>query len=1183
MPATCCLALVGVALVATLAVALGSWTSPVPAEAQEPRFHVQGTVTDPEGKPVRGLLVILDGHGESWGARHIDHTEADGTFSFDVPEGTYRLVTTTAFASECLVEGYENPKSGWEVTIAVGDGDIAGIEVTASGSGSSPPALVFCSFPEETLGHVKGTVTDDEGQPVEGLWITANVHRSAGVYEGEFTASDGTFHLRLRHGIYWLHIHTEGYNECTVSGYDAPGARGPAIFDTGDGDVAGLQVVVSGSSSESKVWSRCKFDAPLPRIEGAVLGPNGEPLQGISVRAFGEFDTDSFGPWDSPDTGSNGTFSIEVPDGSYAVQLFRTIDGAECSLGYVNPDSGHTFVSYEVDRFVVSEESVTGLTVRLPDTPSALCRPITGTVTDSDGQSLGTVHLAVDSAGPIHGVRASGKTKEDSTFTLYGQPASYTLLISTRDGQACKVVDNANAPPGVRARIEVTEDGASNIRVVVSGQPSDAWQRFYCSFPPRMVATELQPGWNLAGWTGDNVDVSELFGGIPALEVVHAWDAERERFLTAVAGVPDEVSDLRTLTPGMGLWLYLGGTEPVEWTRPFMPESGFVTLAEGWNLVSWSGEDGLAADDALAALGAELRAAAAWDPTTGRDLHYSPATPASERTLQQLSRGSALLVQVSDDRNWLQPGSAQSHIEYVSEIPADARASLPSEIESVLAYFAHRFGVFVPGLTWIVGEHPTYCGAFAGWAIFLEEPCLRATAHEYTHAIQAYMAGPGNSAAWVTEGVANRWSAEYYAATGNRSYSTHITDIVLPHARLTPITLEEMEAGLFIEDYANANYNVAHLAIDWLIATTGEDRIFDYYLRRPAYSTWQEAFAGVFGISVEDFYRSFAEHRTRVAPVAPRIQGTVLDHEGNPVMGARLRAAPTEGQRSAWDTTDDQGVFSLAVSQGSYTLEVHMPYEETTNHAGWFAEGAGFTPRRGEATQLQVKSEDLPGVAVRIPDLTWYRVEGVVLGPDGAGLEGIGVDAFPRSEYAAPGSRTDANGAFSMRVLGGSLELHLYGDTPDGRKPIGAYGRENGYSPLFEDATTLHIEGQDITGVTIRFPVDPAPAQWQRIEGVVLGPNGEPQEGISVDAYPTGEAPGLAATTNADGAFSILVLEGPFELHLRADTPSGHRYLGAYGGDEGFVPSGRQPDVVEVRTADVTGITINLPVSFSGE
>ncbi len=967
MPTTCRLVLIGIAVVATLALGVGGSASPT--EAQEPLSRIQGTVIDADGEPVSRMAIGLQGRGESEGENYRGATEDDGTFSFDVPDGTYRLVTTAA-VSKCTATGYDNPDSEWEVTIAVEGQDITGIQVTFSGERSPAHTLVYCGFPDETLGHIRGTVTDPDGQPVADLWISGNVHRDPrGVYDGDTTASDGTFHLRLRHGIYWLHTHTDGYSECTVSGYGAPSAQVSAVFDTRAGEVAGLHVVVSGSSSESAVWSACNFDTPLPRIEGTVLGADGVPLEGISVRAFGELGNDNFGPWTGPDTGPDGTFSIETPDGSFAVQLFRTIEGVECSLGYVDAETGHTFSS-PVNRTVISGEPATGLTVRLPSTPSALCRPITGIVTGSDGESLGVASVAADALGPLVGVGANGATSEDGTFTLYGQPGAYHVLLATRGGSRCTIAPSTDPEPGARARIQVGESGARGLRIVVSGEPSDTLLRFYCSVAPRMLTTELQPGWNLAGWTGSEADASELFGAIPGLEVVHAWDAEEERFLTAAAGVPDEVRDLRTLTPGIGLWLYLGGTDPVEWTRPFLPESGFVTLAEGWNLVSWSGEDGLSVDEALGVLGAELKAAAAWDAASGRELHYFPAAPATESTLRQLSRGGALWIEVSAGRPWLQTGITAT-VEFGKEYSEARRTELRALVDTALAFYAHRFGVFVPGITVRYrDDHEQGC-FYSTKTISLKERCWTAIGHEYGHAVQEHLAGPGSSPQWILEGVANRWSAQFHDARGFRTYADHLRDTVHPHARRTLTPLEDLEASLS-DGGLTHNYNLIHVAIDYLVELVGEDRTFQYYRERANYRTWQDAFHGTFGLSVDDFYTDFAEYREANFAPFEAIQGVAVTSGGEPLGGLWLGAFPPGESGYLGASTAGDGTFTLRVPDGAYRLELHTDVASTCTVSGYESAVAGreaIIRVDGEgASGVRILAGGLPGdEAVWIP------------------------------------------------------------------------------------------------------------------------------------------------------------------------------------------------------------------------
>ena len=148
------------------------------------------------------------------------------------------------------------------------------------------------------------------------------------------------------------------------------------------------------------------------------------------------------------------------------------------------------------------------------------------------------------------------------------------------------------------------------------------------------MTTELQPGLNLAGWTEPEADVSAIFEAIPALEAVYAWDAEGQRYRLAVLTQSGPRGDLDTLTPGMGLWLHLGGDEPFTWTRPLSSQAGLVSLHEGWNLVVWAGE--IAVADALSRLGDVLEEAVDED---GRPYLF-------------LSRGNAFWLRVSEATEW---------------------------------------------------------------------------------------------------------------------------------------------------------------------------------------------------------------------------------------------------------------------------------------------------------------------------------------------------------------------------------------------------------------------------------------------------------------------------------------------------------------------------------------------------
>ena len=903
------------------------------------------------------------------------------------------------------------------------------------------------------------------------------------------------------------------------------------------------------------------------RIEGRVYAHDGAPMEGITVHAYGES-----GNATDPGTSPTGDFSIEVPSGSYTLRALVDLEEGQCVLGYYGSD-GERAPYWEVKQVAVSSASVTGIVIKLPAAISESCRRVQGIVTDGLGEPLGGHSVKLHGRGGSEGAVAAGTTEADGTFTLYIGDGTHAVLLAATAGTACMVTGSRNAVSRGPALVTVDGGDTADIRIKVTGDPISNLVAFWCQFeaPHEMVGTELQPGWNLAGWTETEADVSSIFGAIPQLEGVYSWDPASQAFREAVRGDSGLLGPLSRLKPGMGLWLHIGGEEPVAWTRALLPESGLASLSEGWNLVNWSGHEGLPPAEAFASLGVELRGAATWDRTAGRFLLYHPEAAALS-PLPSLEQGDAVWVNVSAGQYWLQPGAFQPGIDYHGDVSEETRASLPPVVDEVIDYFATRFGLFVPDVRFYVGDDIGGCAFFAHPTVKMAEACVGAVTHEYSHAIQHYVAdGGGGGPAWMTEGVASRWDEQHRASTLIRPYEPLNT---VPAVRRTAVPLEGMET------YTNIGYEVGQLAAHWLVTLTREDSLLEFYRQRISYPTWEEAFEGVFGMSVPDFYVSFAEHRAEVAPPLPQVAGTVLDHEGNPLAGARLRAEPQEGQPGAWATTGDDGSFSLRVHEGAFLLEVHTPDGKGTRHAGWYADEVGFTPRRDEAMPIRVEGEDLAGISIQLPDLQWFRIEGAVVGPDGEGIEGIGVDAYPTGDYPGPGHDTDADGVFRIFILGGTFELHLYSDTPDGRQWIGVYGGDDGFSPRSDQTDVVSVDGQDVIGITIRLPADPTDqSQWRWLEGVVLGPDGQPQEGVSVDAYPAGGSPGHFDQTDESGAFSIAVLPGPFVLNLNIDQAGRGRHLGWYTGEEGTTRSRSEAQVVTVGDEDLTGVTVRLPLA----
>ena len=545
---------------------------------------------------------------------------------------------------------------------------LAGLLV-AIGVASAGPGAVREAAAQSSRHEIVVMVVDERGRGVEGLWVAASPDEGSGGEHQTRLSATGRVRFQLVEGVYQLHIHTDRYGSCTVSGLENPEGRLDAVFTAEPGASSRIDISVSTEDRpEQASWIRCRFEVPYHAIEGTVLGPGGEPLKGIEVRAFGERG-ERFGPWLGGATDATGAFRVEVPDGSYAVELYRTFDGSECSLGYAGFNAEHAYTPSPEGRAPVDGTDVAGIAVTLPGAVADLCRRIEGIVTDGDGTPIGNTAVGARGSWPLAGVRASGATNTRGAFTLYGPDGRYRLEIATTAGDACEVFDYPDTPAKRTDPLEVGAAGRSSLRVVVSGEGSDERSTLTCTFPPALVTTTLRPGWNLAGWTEAESDSSAIFDAIPPLEAAHSWDTEAGAFRGANRGNLGAPESLSTLLPGMGLWLYLGGAKEFEWTRPLLPEAGLTVLSEGWNLVAWSGDAGASLDDVLASLKAEPGFAAAWDATAGEFLTYSTAAPANGNTLKHIDPGSALWLSGSGTRHWLQPGSALVAIDYVSVIP----------------------------------------------------------------------------------------------------------------------------------------------------------------------------------------------------------------------------------------------------------------------------------------------------------------------------------------------------------------------------------------------------------------------------------------------------------------------------------------------------------------------------------
>lgn len=583
------------------------------------------------------------------------------------------------------------------------------------------------------------------------------------------------------------------------------------------------------------------------------------------------------------------------------------------------------------------------------------------------------------------------------------------------------------------------------------------------------VTTELQPGWNLAGWTEDEASVETLFAAIPQLVVAYAWDADLQRYRLAYRDGETATGDLETLSPGIGLWLFLEGEETVAWERPLVLQAGLAELRRGWNLVTWAGDDGIATGVALAELEGILL------ETLGGD----GSAP------QTLEKGRPVWLRISSAKQWWQL-TPPPRIEFRGDFTPAQMRERRAYVDDVVAFFVRRHGVAVPGLTVLFGDEEAdmTCGGYAARTLFIRNPCITALPHEYSHAVQHHLAvrdAEGNwgggrgeeriGPSWLSEGIANYAAAVYEDLIGIGSleqWNADALDVGLANSN----SLEAIETNMGVGGDAGANYHLASLVTGWIVENQGEAALYDFYDVRNEVFRWRSAFHEAFGMPIDQFYKRFEDHRASLAAQRPQVAGKVIGPGGEGQAGVRVEALP-QGEGKAWRmNTDDTGAFSGVALEGTYRLSLFLG--DTPCHLGWYG-GEGYTTSRVAITVLDLPEDARTGIVIQLPrpaSELCTTIRGALVDVEGNPYtEPPWVVAWPlHDQDGYTGKDGDGSGMFALDVRTGAtfeLSLHSY------------YVRECVVSPhpsLVPDPgakARVSVGEQDATGIVITVTTGP--------------------------------------------------------------------------------------------------------------
>ena len=225
--------------------------------------HLSGTVTDSEGNGLGDieieLGILLDGDWASFGEEYTYITDEDGTYQIDgLPTGTYQVEFNDPERTY-LSERYDDKgplDEGTPVTV------------------TAPATTVGIDASLAKAARVTGTVTDESGEPIEGIFVALR-----GLEDGNWsffgdaeTAADGTYTMDgLRPGTNYR-----------VS-FESQGDWAPEYWD----DVATIDDATVVALTNGQTLSGVDAElAAAAHITGTAADPDGNPYDLTAVDAW---------------------------------------------------------------------------------------------------------------------------------------------------------------------------------------------------------------------------------------------------------------------------------------------------------------------------------------------------------------------------------------------------------------------------------------------------------------------------------------------------------------------------------------------------------------------------------------------------------------------------------------------------------------------------------------------------------------------------------------------------------------------------------------------------------------------------------------------------------------------------------------------------------------------------------
>ena len=136
------------------------------------------------------------------------------------------------------------------------------------------------------------------------------------------------------------------------------------------------------------------------------------------------------------------------------------------------------------------------------------------------------------------------------------------------------------------------------------------------------------------------------------------------------------------------------------------------------------------------------------------------------------------------------------------------------------------------------------------------------SAHELFHVFQTHLSwGHPPEATWLSEGTAEFFAFRALAAGGVIDYAERRGPRFVKPAERVDKPLRDMETG-----HRDVTYTYFLLAAELLASVAGEESLIRFLEIQGIMDNWREAFEAAFGMTVEEFYELFEDHRAAGFP-----------------------------------------------------------------------------------------------------------------------------------------------------------------------------------------------------------------------------------------------------------------------------------------------------------------------------